>query len=72
MPTPHWIAFKKNGLKLEFLKSLDLLQLLGGPEGPKPALGEKKTPDCPTLVVKQATKQQKNSPNQPGGRAIFL
>ena len=42
-----------------------------GPKGPEPALGffEKKKPDCPTLVVNKATKQQKLSPNEPGGRA---
>ncbi len=49
-----------------------------GPKGPEPALGLfKKKPDCPKkpgvprrhVVNKQPTKQQKFSPNEPGGRA---
>ncbi len=41
-----------------------------GPKGPEPALGFfEKNPDCPTLVVNKQAKQQKFSPNKPGGRA---
>ena len=46
--------------------------LLGGPEGPEPALGGKKPGLSHSGRFAAATKQQKFSPNKPGGRAIFL
>jgi hypothetical protein len=51
-------------------------ELLGGPEGPEPALGFSKNlvshVDMSHVDGKQQAKQQKFLPNQPGGRAIFL
>jgi hypothetical protein len=48
-------------------------RLLGGPEGPEPALGEKNPglSHSGRFAAKQA-KQQKFSLNKPGGRAIFF
>ena len=43
--------------------------LLGGPGGHEPALGFKKTRIVPLWSFAAATKQQKFSPNEPGGRA---
>ena len=45
--------------------------VLSGPEGPEPALGffEKKLGLSHLGRLQQATKQQKLSPNKPGGRA---
>ncbi len=49
------------------------LFLLGGPEGPEPALGEKKTPDCPTLVDgKQQSKTTKVFAQQARGSRDFF
>ena len=53
-------------------RPLNPIKLLGGPEGPEPALGEKNPGLSHSCRWQQPTKQQKLSPNKPGGRAIFL